>query len=110
MCLRKQLVEIKAQHCLDLQLPSCSQAARDSVPDETSPGSEAAVQDVKLHGVAVPPSCPQGLSVGWTDDDLFAKQAVVGWRTCPVFAWWLLILWEDGIPLHNGVITAYDLQ
>ncbi|GMH08610.1 hypothetical protein Nepgr_010450 [Nepenthes gracilis] len=72
----KQLVEIKAQCCLDLQLPSCSQATRDSVPDETTLRREAAAQDVKLHGDVVPPSCPQGPSVGWTDDKLFAKQAM----------------------------------
>ncbi|GMH29937.1 hypothetical protein Nepgr_031780 [Nepenthes gracilis] len=46
-----------------------------SVPDETSPGREAAAQDVKLLGVVVPHSCPQGPSVGWTNDEPFAKQS-----------------------------------
>ncbi|GMH02086.1 hypothetical protein Nepgr_003925 [Nepenthes gracilis] len=82
--LRKQLVEIKDQRCLDLYLPCCTQAARESVPDGSSSGCEAAMQGVSLCGDNAFPSCPVGPPVGWTDDELFEKQAVNGRRGAAV--------------------------
>ncbi|GMH30391.1 hypothetical protein Nepgr_032234 [Nepenthes gracilis] len=79
-CLRRQLVEIKAQCCLafsPLQLLCCSQEAHGYVPDEASAGSEAAPQEVRFQSAAEPPCCPQGPFVGWVDDMLSATSAPV---------------------------------
>ncbi|GMH10600.1 hypothetical protein Nepgr_012441 [Nepenthes gracilis] len=74
--LRKQLVEIKEQRCLDLHLPCCTQAARESILDGSSFGCEAVVQGISLLGANSSSSCPQGPPVGWIVDELFAKQAL----------------------------------
>ncbi|GMH25426.1 hypothetical protein Nepgr_027269 [Nepenthes gracilis] len=76
--LRKQLMEIKEQRCLDLQLLGCTPAARKSGPDGSYSGSEAALQGVSLCGANASPSYHQGPPARWTDEELFARQALNG--------------------------------
>ncbi|GMH19258.1 hypothetical protein Nepgr_021099 [Nepenthes gracilis] len=76
--LRMQLMEFKDQCCLDQQLPCSTQAARESVPDGSSSGSEAAMQGMSLCGANASPNCHQGPPARWTDEELFARQAING--------------------------------
>ncbi|GMH11597.1 hypothetical protein Nepgr_013438 [Nepenthes gracilis] len=76
--LRKQLMEIKEQCCLDLQLPCCTSAAHKSGPDGSYSGSVAALQDVSLCGANASPSCHQGPPARWIDEELFARQEING--------------------------------
>ncbi|GMH29911.1 hypothetical protein Nepgr_031754 [Nepenthes gracilis] len=71
--LRKQLLELKDQRCLDLQLPCCTQAARESVPDVSPAGNEAAGQGMLVANAS--PSCHLGPHARWSDEELFARQA-----------------------------------
>ncbi|GMH18478.1 hypothetical protein Nepgr_020319 [Nepenthes gracilis] len=57
----KQLLELKDQRCLDLQLPYCTQDARESVPDVSPTGNEAAGQGMSLCDANAYPSCIWGL-------------------------------------------------
>ncbi|GMH14504.1 hypothetical protein Nepgr_016345 [Nepenthes gracilis] len=76
--LRKQLMEIKEQRRLDLQLPCCTPAARKSSLDGSYLGSEDAVQGMSLRGANASPSCHQGPPARWADEELFARQALNG--------------------------------
>ncbi|GMH10590.1 hypothetical protein Nepgr_012431 [Nepenthes gracilis] len=76
--LQKQLMEIKDQRFLDLHLPCCTQAVCESVPNGSSSRCEATVQGGSLRGANASPSYPQGPPARWTDDELFAKQAING--------------------------------
>ncbi|GMH14058.1 hypothetical protein Nepgr_015899 [Nepenthes gracilis] len=76
--LRKQLMEIKEQRCLDLQLPCCTPAARKSGPDGSYSGSVATLQGMSLCGANASPSCHQGPPARWTDEELLARQAING--------------------------------
>ncbi|GMH11623.1 hypothetical protein Nepgr_013464 [Nepenthes gracilis] len=59
-----------------------SNAARESVPDGSSSGSETAVQGMLLCGANASPSCHQGPPARWTDEELFARQAINGSYCC----------------------------
>ncbi|GMH22906.1 hypothetical protein Nepgr_024749 [Nepenthes gracilis] len=58
--LRKQLLELKDQRCLDLQLPCCTQAARESFPDVSPAENEASGQGMSLCDANAYPSCHLG--------------------------------------------------
>ncbi|GMH02237.1 hypothetical protein Nepgr_004076 [Nepenthes gracilis] len=64
--------------CPDLHLPCCSKAAR--VPEGPSTGNVAVVQGVSLRNPSDSPSCHLEPHARWTEDQLFARPAINGWK------------------------------